>query len=470
MFTVHIDPLAHILQPDKPSHTHPLRALLLADDIALLSQDVDECQHLLTITHDWLTDNGLVCNHSKCAVVGNPGPELIMGATTVPNATSYTYLGLPVSSVTGGIDFETFCGRVYDKANKFFSACIPLSITHNWSEVCRLNVFKVFILSRFQYCGALLRVWLNGRGVLSPQQPRPSKDMRTSLRDASRGADSLRQLTDRATRWIFKLPAVDSPPTGPGGFPVLRSIAGLPSFIDRLDELACFFRHHIDKSDHDNPIRSIPPSAPPFPTNMFLRRLNAVPLVKEWVAAERRLVELQHAQAARRALNGRPDLPLQVPLVKTFILKTRQYRLDEKGRLHLAARVMARARKDTGSFDRVLKIRRPDTRAALLRWRRGIWGAGARCPECNDNFFPSHVARCKLLHDEWGHCEVDTFGDIHDLRTRGVVPAVVDGYGCVDMCINHGEFKDAVLMLKDLCKKLDGVHDWTGVFVRPGVP
>ena len=93
----------------------------------------------------------------------------------------------------------------------------------------------------------------------------------------------------------------------------------------------------------------------------------------------------------------------------------------------------------------------------------GVWGAGARCPVCNDayvyDFLPSHVARCILPHDEWGHFEIDatdTFGDIHDLRARGVVPAVVDGYGCVDMVINHGEFKDAVLMLKDLCKKLHG--------------
>ena len=79
----------------------------------------------------------------------------------------------------------------------------------------------------------------------------------------------------------------------------------------------------------------------------------------------------------------------------------------------------------------------------------------------------SHVARCQLLHDEWGHCEVDTSGDIHDLRAKGAVRKVMDGYGCVDMCLNHGEFKDAVLMLKDLCKKLEGVHDWKGVFVRP---
>ena len=58
--------------------------------------------------------------------------------------------------------------------------------------------------------------------------------------------------------------------------------------------------------------------------------------------------------------------------------------------------------------------------------------------------------------------------DIRSVNSR--VPAVVDRYGCVDMCINHGECKDAVLILKDLCKKLDGVHDWTGVFVHPGFP
>ena len=68
------------------------------------------------------------------------------------------------------------------------------------------------------------------------------------------------------------------------------------------------------------------------------------------------------------------------------------------------------------------------------------------------------MARCQLLHDEWGHCEVGTSGDIHDLRAKGTaVRAVMDGYGCVDMCLNHGEFKDAVLMLKDLCKKLEGI-------------
>ena len=467
MFTIFIDPLAHNLQPDKPSDTHPLRALLLADDIALMARTADELQHLLTLTHDWLTENGLQCNHSKCAVIGNSGPDLFMGGTSIPSTTSYTYLGLPISSETGGIDFDSFCSRVYNKANRFFSACIPLSIAHNWSEVCRLNVFKVFILSRYQYCGALLRVWLSGHNVLSPQQPKPPPDLRVTLRDASKGADSLRSLTDRATRWIFKLPAVDAPPVGPGGFSVLRSIAGLPGFIDRLDELACFFRQHIVNSDIDNPIKSIPPTAPPYPTNMFLWRLNTVPLVKEWIAAEKRVVEQQQAQAALRARNGREPLPLTMPPVKSFILKTRQDRLDERGRLHLAARVMARARKDTGSFDRVMKIRDPDVRTALLRWRRGIWGVGARCPVCNDSFFPSHVARCKLLHDEWGHCEVDTFGDIHDLRDRGAVRAVLNGYGCVDMCLNHGEFKDAVLMLKDLCKKLEGIHDWKGVFVRP---
>ena len=65
---------------------------------------------------------------------------------------------------------------------------------------------------------------------------------------------------------------------------------------------------------------------------------------------------------------------------------------------------------------------------------------------------------------------ISTLGDIHNLGARGVVPDVVQVYGCVDMCINHGEFKDAVLMLKDLCKKLHGVHDWTGVCVRLGVP
>ena len=62
------------------------------------------------------------------------------------------------------------------------------------------------------------------------------------------------------------------------------------------------------------------------------------------------------------------------------------------------------------------------------------------------------MACCQLLHDEWGHCEVDTSGDIHDLRAKGAVRAVMDGYGCVDMCLNHGEFKDAVLMLKVVCR------------------
>ena len=196
-----------------------------------------------------------------------------------------------------------------------------------------------------------------------------------------------------------------------------------------------------------------------------------MPLVKEWKIAERSLVTQQQAQAALHARQGRPERPLKVPLVKTFILKTRQDRLDERGRLHLATRVMARARKDTGSFDRVMRIRSLDVRKALLRWRRGVWGAGARCPTCNEGFYTSDVARCKLLRKEWGHREVDTFGDIHDLRTRGAVRAVESGYGYVDMCINHWEFKDAVLMLKDLCKKLTGVQDWKGIYVRgqPGV-
>ena len=470
LFDVYIDPLALILQPSPPSDTVPLRALLIADDIALLGRDRAETQHLLTLTVNWLSANGLRCNHNKCGVIGNvAGPELQLGGVTIPNKHSYTYLGVPVG--VGGIDFEAYCNKVHGKARRFFDVCVPLSIQNNWSEVCRLNVFKVFILSRYQYCGALLRAWLNGCGLASPGQCQ--NDSQPTLQTLSPGASQLSQLSDMATCWILKLPPTTTP-RGPGGLPVLRSIAGLPSFVDRLDELTCFFHDHIANSDKDNPIRSVLVPCPPWPAIMLLPRINAIPLVKHWVAIKPALVRQQQALAASRALNGQPALPIKVPLVKTFILKTRQDRLDQRGRLHLAARILTRARKDIGSYDRVLKIRSPEVRSVLIRWRRGVWGVGSRCPTCNEPFRTSHVARCKLLQDEWGQCAFDTFGDIHDLRSRGVVGDAISGYGFIDMCLNRGEFGDAVKMLKDLCKKLVGVRDWTGVYVaplaRPGAP
>ena len=40
------------------------------------------------------------------------------------------------------------------------------------------------------------------------------------------------------------------------------------------------------------------------------------------------------------------------------------------------------------------------------------------------------------------------------------------GYGFVDLKLARQDFGDAVTMLKDLCRMLDGVAAWTGVWMR----
>ena len=178
----------------------------------------------------------------------------------------------------------------------------------------------------------------------------------------------------------------------------------------------------------------------------------------------------QEAREASRARLGLPPLLITMPLVKTFILKTRQRRLDTNGEYHLAARIQPRSRVAHGSFDRVLTVRDKTVRAVLIRWRRGIWGIGlgAHCPECGEDFTPAHVARCELLEAEWGaQCSLDLHGDRMDMRQQGAGEGAISGYGFVDMKLARQEFGDAVKMLKDLCRKLAEVDDWTGRRMRP---
>ena len=84
---------------------------------------------------------------------------------------------------------------------------------------------------------------------------------------------------------------------------------------------------------------------------------------------------------------------------------------------------------------------------------------------------PSHVARCQLLQAEWGaQCDVELHGDRMDLREQGACEEAISGHvhGLVDVKLARQEFGDAVKMLKDLCRMLDGVADWTGVCLRAG--
>jgi hypothetical protein len=259
-------------------------------------------------------------------------------------------------------------------------------------------------------------------------------------------------------------------PSGPGGIGVLRSITGIPSFLDRLDELSCFFYSHISKSECDNPVRSIlAPATFPLAQTTLLPRIHRIPLVRQWKVAEPRLYLEQEAREASRARLGLRPLPIVTPLVTTFIVKTRQRRLDNNGTLHLAARIQPRSRVHHGSFDSVLKIKNPTVRSVLVRWRRGIWGIQATCPACGEAFMPSHVARCQLLQAEWGaQCDVELHGDRMDLREQGACEEAISGYGFVDVKLARQEFGDAIKMLKDLCRMLDGVADWTGVCLRAG--
>ena len=63
-------------------------------------------------------------------------------------------------------------------------------------------------------------------------------------------------------------------------------------------------------------------------------------------------------------------------------------------------------------------------------------------------------------------CDMDLQGDRADLKAQGACEEAISGYGFVDMKLARQEFGDAVKMLKDLCRMLDGVTDWTGVWMR----
>ena len=389
-------------------------------------------------------------NPNKCGCFGLPDNlSLSIGDNIIEPVSQYKYLGVPFDH--RGIAFPTFCKSLVKKASGTFYPVVSMSIARGWQCRWRLNMYKSYIRSKMEYCGGLLYLWLVANSISS-----------TNTASIPKVVMDLFNVNDKAIAWICGLKPT-AKPRGSGGIYVLQSISGIVPFFFRLEELAVLFKHHLDSSRSDNPIRffnspNIYP--PPWHTNLLAPRLASIPLWKQWL----RWKQIKLAEISSLSANNFRKGPLPAPPTpKLFLKMTRQSRLDGMGKYSLASKIRDPARVRIGSYDSSLRIEDKELRYACLRWRRGVWGAcnGIVCPGCHLPFRPSHASKCNLLPPTAGNINSS---DIAAMKSQwekdGISKDIRNGAGAVEAAFEAKDWDSLRLIFNMLSNTLN--IDWSG--------
>jgi hypothetical protein len=156
LFMIWIDDLCEALNENSENFD---RALFFVDDIDLKCVTVHEASRQLHICENWAIRHGILFNVKKSVVLRPPcgfsEPDLWIQGERIPVENMANYLGVP--STHSGTQYTELVQRNFTKAIDILSFLEARG--RNWPEWAKLQIYKSFVDSQFNYMGPGLDAW-----------------------------------------------------------------------------------------------------------------------------------------------------------------------------------------------------------------------------------------------------------------------------------------------------------------------
>ena len=359
LFNVYIDDLADMI--NRENSMIP-KCILFADDILLQSRTEHEMNEHLSILNTWCNDNGMIVNVIKCGTFSKNDFRLNNDSNSVndsiPIVKTYKYLGCIFDK--NGLNMKLHVNRCIEKANRLLSFLRMNINTMSWSEIVKLNIYKICIRPIIEYGASLV--------LPSIKQDRVTK--RGKRRKLNRNVNLLKLLDNaqkNALTWIFECKRNSN---------ILSSLCSLPNMNIRMDELTTRFLMHMNKMDNDNPLRRVIDS-------------------KKYSALIGNILSHKNEN----------DILTSTRIRKRYLNMTIEY----YNKFKLSKYIDNTCRNKNG-IDNCLFIENPKLRRRAIQWRRNAFGHFDKCRKCNEYFTRSHIVKCNMLEsmelkqdivDEW---------------------------------------------------------------------
>ena len=450
LFMIWIDDLCEELNGGRENFD---RALFFVDDIGLKCVTVHEAIRQLAVSENWAIRHGIRFNAKKSVALSPPDgfslPDLWIHGEQIPVQHMANYLGVPTTNI--GTQYTELVKRNFIKAINILRFLEARG--RSWPEWAKLQIYKSFVDSQFNYMGPGLDAWLKTQS--------DPKITLTGLEDDDDGPmtreytiqESSDLLLKRALRWIFNRYTNYCSET-------LRHMTLILTPTQKWDLLRTQFYHFQENLHGDNPILEI--------RNQHRHNYPVFWGARNYLSRvfERPAVYPSFLKAANDAHeNGTP-----IPSIRTFLRKLLISNQRRQSPSTSTLRyVLPEARKGTLSrMDKSLSIRDGNTRKNVIAWRINRFMANHYCPSCGQYFKRSCVTSCQLLHGFQGITEYiwnrfqaeKLFLQVEDQdlfrETHRVGIHAGQNYSIVDSLINNGEWKLFDGLSKHLAEKIDG--------------
>jgi hypothetical protein len=388
LFMIWIDDLCQELNQEQvgAETRQVMRALFFVDDIALKCVSIVEANLLLQKCESWAIRNSIRFNANKSTVIRpsgwNQNASFLIHGQEIPIKESDKYLGVPTNAK--GTIYPELVRRNFEKA--LATLRFVEARGQQWPEWAKIQIYKSFIDSQFNYMGPGLNSWyrLNQEAKIHLAHLDGPEEQDISIKDASE------KLLKRGLRWIFNRSSNNY-------YPTMRHMTLLLTPIERWDRLATQFYHFQQNLHQDNPITVIRDKFVNFfplfwgNKNILSRVFQRPPIYKAF---------LESIQQANEAGTDPPS-------IQTFL---RNKTIEEQRRQHpqnnTLRYVMDKARQGAASkMDACLSIRDEETRKRAILWRLNSLFTSAVCPGftneayCGAQWTRGHLDRCQLLQD-----------------------------------------------------------------------
>lgn len=439
IFMIWIDPLCLVLNGDADTFD---RALFFVDDIKIKCTDTIEIQHQIGKCGIWGDETDTRFNGDKSTSI-RPPPHLPIVEPILQNQIIRTkdfdkYLG--VEATHNGAQFKEL---VIQNFNRAISQIIFLEINGSqWPEWAKLQIYKAFCDSQFNYIGPGIHVWLKKYPATRIKLNLTGQEHEYSIPAAAN------VLIRRAIRWIFNRP-------NDIHFVILQHMTLILDPVAKWERLFIQFYHKIDRIHPENPILwyrdklgNNPVYWPPQALIPHLFRIH--PTYREF----------------EKTCENIPD-PRKRPKLATFIRKKliKDQRLANP-HLKLHRYITKQARSGSLSrMDSVINIRDKKIRQDAILWRIDRKFYGKACPTCNERFGRSHLTPCNLLpnlanmsfiKNRWQR-EFDLLKEETSLirQTTHKQTADAENYSIIDSLLNNHEWGKFQICIQHLTNAID---------------
>jgi len=415
LFNIAIDSLAHTLGETEDPKRLPY-FLFFADDIRLSAHPTEAWRLEIALYHceKWAQRYGLRFGMSKCGIIGYDHSTFTLQGSSIPQVTSYKYLGLEFTK--DGIDWRAYTDRIIKKSQGSLKFLF-VKASDDWSHSIRLALVKTYVLSLLQYALGIYGHW--------------SKMKEKINQDYYNINEQLSTIHKETLEFVFGFSTPIS---------VLESISNLKNPQDTLTLARCSTTNHLKKTHESNPIssanhflRNDPQLFLTYSRHSLILQCFSDPNYDKWQ---------QHCTSLK-AMN--PDS--QVPTLKTFILNLFE---EQRAKNSILVRYISpTSRTNQGRLDKCLFIRDKGIRDKAIKWRAAKHLVKRSCDICLTKITRTHSTVCEGLTRARivTRVELEAFSEERTRRRRSQRYGSKDNLTILDWYLNKQRLEDFIIVL-----------------------